>query len=103
MNWLFRCATQNSIHNVEMPSKMSYLRKMFLTTIAEFLEITVFPRIQENVWNKNSFSCHVDFIVNQICRFASTAKKKKGGQTLPWSATEIQRNDLIFVMFRVIG
>ena len=28
------------------------------------------------VYNKNSFSCHVDFVVNQICRFTSTKKKK---------------------------
>ena len=26
--------------------------------------------------NKNSFSCHVDFIVNQICRFPRTMKKE---------------------------
>ena len=28
------------------------------------------------VYNKNSFTYHVDFVVNQICRFASTKKKK---------------------------
>ena len=36
----------------------------------------VYVRIVECLANKNSFSCHVDFIVNQICRFTSTMKKK---------------------------
>ena len=34
--------------------------------------------------NRNNFSCHVDFIVNQICRFASTTKKKpRANLTVP--------------------
>ena len=32
--------------------------------------------------NKNSFSCHVDSVVNQICRFASTMEKKPGRPNL---------------------
>ena len=60
---------------------------MFLARIAECLEITVLARIAESqnlrmFRNKNSFSCHVDFIVNQICRFASTMEKKPGRPNL---------------------
>ena len=109
----------NSIHNVEMPSKMSYLllisflcqnrriAECFLPESQKFirLELTALTRIaavaewlacrtgvtfceqkrkqrrkrverEARVRNKNSFSCHVDLIVNQICRFASTKKQK---------------------------
>ena len=96
----------NSIHKVETCLKISYLRFISCTLILariDCMEITV-PRFPSwtlilastrnnntcifnlvkimssctclQVYNKNSFSCHVDFVVNQICRFTSTKKKK---------------------------
>ena len=78
----------SSIHNVEMPSKMPYLLFMFISspqlpesqTIATCslpesqklcLEITVFARLIAECLEIKIVSA-----VNQICRFASTMKKK---------------------------
>ena len=76
----------NSMHNVEMPSKMSYLLFMFISfpcqnrKIAKCflpksqklcLEITVLARLIAECLEIKIVSA-----VNQICRFASTMKKK---------------------------
>ena len=75
---------------METPSKIPYVTfipspcqncrvaesQNVLGRIAECLEFTVLARIAECLEIKNSFSCFVDFIVNQICRFTSTMKKK---------------------------
>ena len=78
----------SSIHNVEMPFKMPYLLLMFISspqlpesqTIATCslpesqklcLEITVFARLIAECLEIKIVSA-----VNQICRFASTMKKK---------------------------
>ena len=77
----------NSIHKVEMPSEMSYLLFMFISSASQnrriliakcflpdsqklFLEITVLARIAECLEIK------IVSAVNQICFFASTMKKK---------------------------
>ena len=50
------------------------------------LEITVLARIAECLELKISFSCHLDLIVNQICRLKDVA----------W----LERPQLIFLIFR---
>ena len=101
----------NSIHNVEMSSKMSYL--LFISSpcqnrrMLEEIARNHSPCQNRRSFEKknNNFSCHVLFIVNQICYFASTMKTKPQGravarkkfwlrQTLPWPATGIQRNNM---------
>ena len=46
---------------------------MFLARIVDCSETTVLARM---FGNKNSFSCHVDFIMNQICRFCVDYEKE---------------------------
>ena len=94
-----------------MPSKMSYL--LFISSpcqnrrMLEEIARNHSPCQNRRSFEKknNNFSCHVLFIVNQICYFASTMKTKPQGravarkkfwlrQTLPWPATGIQRNNM---------
>ena len=92
----------NSTHKLETPTKMPCLRLFRGTpmslpeyTLSKFPSCTLILVSTRNnstgifklvkimlsstcfqVYNKNSFSYHVDFVVNHICRFASTKKKK---------------------------
>ena len=95
----------SSIHNVEMPSKMSYL--LFISSpcqnrrIAEYslpqsqklcLEITVFARITECLEIK--LVSTVTWIFSLSIKFAVLRRRWKRNrvQTLPWPATCIPRN-----------
>ena len=85
---LYKCTVsafiQRSIHNVEMPSNMSYLLfisppcqnlRMFLATNAECLEITILARITERLeikipsvvkWISVKFAVHIFYFLNVI-------------------------------------
>ena len=92
--------TLYSIHNVQMPSTVSYLLFMFISSPCQnrriakcslpesqklFLEITVLARLIAECLEIKIVSA-----VNQICRFASTMKKATGiprNKTLQCSAS----------------
>ena len=89
----------SSIHNVEMPSKMSYLlfisspcqnRRMFLARIAECLEITVLARIAECLEIK--IVSAVTWISLSIKFVVLRRRWKESPETLPCTARGIPRN-----------
>ena len=86
----------NLIHNLKIPSKMSYL--LYISPLARIAEIMLgnYSLCQNHrmFGYKNSLSCHMDFVVNQICHFASTKKKKRSRNFLLWPDTGIPRNNL---------
>ena len=109
----------NSIHKVETP-KMPYL--LFIFSLCQ--NRRMFLAESQNAWklqslseshnrrmfgNNNSFSCRVDFIVNQICCFTSTMKKKRNRNlmitchTHPTEKVWQLRNDYVMTLQQTKG